>query len=148
MILNGIDIIEINRIKSVLEKYPDKFLKRIYTKNELDYCKNKPNRLAARFAVKEAVMKTLGTGIKGVGWKDIETIRKPGEKPSVKLHNRALLLFFKNRPFLLIKEVCDLQRRLEPILKIRFSDNSYSLFYFFYNIINFFSLSRNLKFYI
>ena len=90
MILNGIDIIEINRIKSVLEKYPDKFLKRIYTKNELDYCKNKPNRLAARFAVKEAVMKTLGTGIKGVGWKDIETIRKPGQRPLIKLHNRAL----------------------------------------------------------
>ncbi|MQG19176.1 MAG: holo-[acyl-carrier-protein] synthase [SAR202 cluster bacterium] len=90
MIVNGIDIIEINRIKSVLEKFPDKFLTRIYTKNELDFCKNKPHRLAARFAVKEAVMKTLGTGIKGVGWKDIETIRKPGEKPSVKLHNRAL----------------------------------------------------------
>ena len=64
--------------------------KRIYTKNELDYCKNKPNRLAARFAVKEAVMKTLGTGIKGVGWKDIETIRNPGQRPLIKLHNRAL----------------------------------------------------------
>ena len=91
LILNGVDIIEINRIKSVLEKYPDKFLNRIYTKNELDFCKNKPNRLAARFAVKEAVMKTLGTGVKGVGWKDIETLRKPGQRPFVKLHNRALL---------------------------------------------------------
>ena len=90
LILNGIDIIEINRIKSVLKKYPDKFLNRIYTKNELDFCKNKPHRLAARFAVKEAVMKTLGTGTKGVGWKDIETIRKPGQRPLVKLHNRAL----------------------------------------------------------
>ena len=85
----GIDIIEIDRIKSSVEKYGDHFLKKIYTQTELDYSMSKGNKyqhLAARFAAKEAVFKALSTGwSKDVGWQDIEIYNEPNGMPLVKL---------------------------------------------------------------
>lgn len=85
----GIDIIEIDRIKSSVEKYGDHFLNKIYTATELEYCMSKGNRyqhLAARFAAKEAVFKALSTGwSKDVGWQDIEIYNEPNGMPLVKL---------------------------------------------------------------
>ncbi|SVE51187.1 uncharacterized protein METZ01_LOCUS504041, partial [marine metagenome] len=70
----GIDLIEIERIKRVLKKHDLRFLKRIYTEDEIKFCRGRTPELAARFAAKEAVMKALGTGTHGVGWKDIEVL--------------------------------------------------------------------------
>ena len=90
-ILNGVDIIEICRIKSCIEKYGEKFLNRIYTKNEIIYCESKKiNRFesyAARFAAKEAVYKAINTRMKTeCDWKDIEIINSESGKPEVKLY--------------------------------------------------------------
>ena len=89
MLSTGVDIIEIHRIARTLERYGDRFLRRIYTPGELEYCRGRPSKLASRFAAKEATMKALGTGVRGVGWKDIEVTRAPSGAPSIQLHGRA-----------------------------------------------------------
>ncbi len=89
MLTTGVDIIEIDRIARVLEHYGDRFLRRIYTPGELEYCRGRPSKLASRFAAKEATMKALGTGVRGVGWKDIEVVRASSGAPSILLHGRA-----------------------------------------------------------
>ena len=89
MLSTGVDIIEIPRIKKTLDRYGERFLKRIFTPDEITYCRGRSPNLAGRFAAKEATMKALGTGVRGVGWKDIEVIRAESGAPSVKLHGRA-----------------------------------------------------------
>ena len=89
MLATGVDIIEISRIARTLERYGDRFLRRIYTPGELEYCRGRPSKLASRFAAKEATMKALGTGVRGVGWKDIEVTRAPSGAPGILLHGRA-----------------------------------------------------------
>ena len=91
MLTTGVDIIEIDRIHRVLERWGQRFLHRIYTEEEINYCRERPQNLAVRFAAKEATMKALGTGVRGVGWKDIEVVRGEGGAPSIRLHGRALL---------------------------------------------------------
>ena len=92
MLTVGVDIIEISRISATVDRWGDRFLGRIYTRGELDYCRGRPPQLAARFAAKEAVMKALGTGVRGVGWRDIEVVRQRGRAPMVRLHGRAAKL--------------------------------------------------------
>ena len=89
MLSTGVDIIEIPRIRLVFEKYGQRFLDRIFTEGEIAYCRGRAPNLAARFAAKEAAMKALGTGVRGVGWKDIEIVRQKSGAPSIKLHGRA-----------------------------------------------------------
>ena len=89
MLSTGVDIIEIPRSKKTLARYGERFLKRIFTPDEIAYCRGRSTNLAGRFAAKEATMKSLGTGVRGVGWKDIEVIRAESGAPSVKLHGRA-----------------------------------------------------------
>ncbi len=84
----GIDIIEVSRIKGIMEKYGDKFFKRILTDKEIDYCKsfaaNSELHFAGRFASKEAYSKAIGTGInKNFGWKDIEILNDRLGKPFI-----------------------------------------------------------------
>jgi len=86
---NGIDIIETARIKKAIARWGERFLQRIYTDTELRIYGNSPQSLAARFAAKEAVMKLLGTGRKGVSWREVEILSHPGGKPLVNLHGRA-----------------------------------------------------------
>lgn len=89
----GIDIIEIARIKESIENYGDRFLDKVFTNEEINYCNSKFNKyqhFAARFAAKEAVYKALASGWKeGLRWKDIEiqndTSGMPSIKPSGKL---------------------------------------------------------------
>jgi len=90
MLAIGVDIIEIERIRQAKERWGERFLGRIYTEGERLYCKGHPSRLATRFAAKEAVMKALGTGRRGAGWRDIEVVRERGSPPSIRLHGRAL----------------------------------------------------------
>ena len=85
----GVDIIEIARIGRAISRWQDSFLKRIYTRAELEGHSN-ISSLAARFAAKEAVMKALGTGARGVGWRDIEILTNGSGAPLVRLHGRAL----------------------------------------------------------
>ena len=89
MLSTGVDIIEIGRVGRVLERYGQRFLDRVYTPGEIAYCRGRAPNLAARFAAKEATMKALGTGVRGVSWKDIEVVRHESGAPAIKLHGRA-----------------------------------------------------------
>ena len=89
MLSTGVDFIEIDRVAGVLKRYGDRFLQRIFTPGEISYCRGRAPNLAARFAAKEAVMKSLGTGFRGVGWRDVEVVRAPSGAPSPRLHGRA-----------------------------------------------------------
>lgn len=89
MIYTGIDIIEIDRVARVLKSYPDRFINRVYNPAEAAYCRNRAPQLASRFAAKEAVMKALGTGIRGIPWRSIEVTRKRGGPPEIRLHGPA-----------------------------------------------------------
>ncbi len=86
----GIDIIEIERIKESIDKLGDRFLNKIYTKKELEYCVAKANKYqhyAARFAAKEAIYKAISTSYgKGIGWHEVEIFNEPNGMPSVKLY--------------------------------------------------------------
>lgn len=85
----GTDIIEIDRVSRVIERYGDRFLRRVFTEAELRVYGHRVHTLAASFASKESVMKVLGTGARGVGWRDIETLFHPTGKPLVRLNGRA-----------------------------------------------------------
>ncbi len=85
----GVDIIEIERIEQAIVRWGARFLGRIYTESELRLCQERPPSLAVRFAGKEAVMKALGTGVKGVGWREIEILPDPLGKPLVYLYGKA-----------------------------------------------------------
>lgn len=84
----GIDIVEISRIERSLKN--PKFVERIFTKQEQDYCDGRKNlassSYAVRFAAKEAVVKAFGTGMVGGTWKDIEVLCNDSGAPHVKLH--------------------------------------------------------------
>jgi holo-[acyl-carrier protein] synthase len=89
----GIDIAEVPRIAESIARFGERFLHRIFTQTEMEYCDSKANRTeryAARFAAKEAAMKALGTGWNhGVRWRDVEVVRQPGGRPTLKFHGRA-----------------------------------------------------------
>lgn len=89
MLFVGVDIIEIDRIGDARDRWGDRFLKRIYTDAEREVCRDRVPALAIRFAAKEAVMKALGTGTNGVGWRDIEVLPNPDGKPLVYLYGGA-----------------------------------------------------------
>ncbi len=85
----GVDIIEIGRIDRAISEWRDTFLNRIYTRAELESYHN-VSSLAVRFAAKEAVAKALGTGVKGVNWRDIEILTNEDGAPLIRLCGRAL----------------------------------------------------------
>jgi holo-[acyl-carrier protein] synthase len=89
----GADITEVDRIAAAIERRGRPFLERIFTPAEIAYCekhRNRAERFAGRFAVKEAAMKALGTGwARGVRWVDIEVVREPSGKPTLKLSGAA-----------------------------------------------------------
>jgi holo-[acyl-carrier protein] synthase len=85
----GVDAIELERVQRVLDRYPERFLTRVYTELEVAYCRGRVRELAARFAAKEAMMKALGTGVRGVAWREIEVLSDRRGKPLIYLHGRA-----------------------------------------------------------
>ncbi|MBI4333354.1 MAG: holo-ACP synthase [Chloroflexi bacterium] len=89
MLRLGVDLIEIGRIEQAVARYGERFLQRVYTAREIEFYSHKASVLAVRFAGKEAVMKLLGTGVRGVGWKEIEILHLDSGKPVVHLHGRA-----------------------------------------------------------
>ena len=85
----GVDIIEIERVERASTTLRDSFLKRVYTSAELELSDNEAPSLAVRFAAKEAVMKALGTGARGIGWREIEILANTEGAPFVKLYGKA-----------------------------------------------------------
>jgi holo-[acyl-carrier protein] synthase len=89
----GIDITEVPRIAESIKRFGERFINRVFTEGEIRYCDSKANRFeryAARFAAKEAAMKALGTGWNnGVRWRDVEVVREPGRRPTIKFHAKA-----------------------------------------------------------
>jgi holo-[acyl-carrier protein] synthase len=85
----GLDIAEIDRIEAAISRHGAPFLERLFTPAEASYCeryKNRFERYAGRFAAKEAAMKALGTGwSRGVRWRDVEVVREPGGRPTLRL---------------------------------------------------------------
>ena len=94
IISNGIDIIDIRRIRKTIDKYNYRFKNRCFHLGEINKSESRLNSVesyAKRYAAKEACAKALGTGLaKGVFWKDIEVQNDEYGKPKIKLHNNAL----------------------------------------------------------
>ena len=89
----GIDIAEIDRIEAAIKRHGQRLLERLFTPAEIAYCeshRNRAERYAGRFAAKEAAMKALGTGWRGgIRWVDIEVVREPSGKPTIRLAGEA-----------------------------------------------------------
>jgi holo-[acyl-carrier protein] synthase len=96
LIGTGVDLIEVERIRHSIERYGERFLRRVYTDHEIAYCRGRrvsAESFAARFAAKEAGAKALGTGIsRGVTWNEFQVARNPGARPVLELRGRAALL--------------------------------------------------------
>jgi holo-[acyl-carrier protein] synthase len=86
---SGIDIIEVDRVAQAIVRHGERFFDRFYTLQELIDSQGRTPALAARFAMKEAVAKALGTGIGKVGWKEIEVQIREGGKPELHLYGCA-----------------------------------------------------------
>jgi len=92
----GVDIVEVHRIREAVERWGGRFERRVYTPDEQAYCRSRSRpyqSFAARFAAKEAAMKALGTGWRGVDWKEIEVVRGKSGKPTIRFWGRALARF-------------------------------------------------------
>src|SRR5436853_897661 len=89
----GVDMVEVERIQHSLDRFGERFMKRVFTEGEIAYCvsmKFPARHFAARFATKEAVSKAFGTGIgHHMGWRDIEVRRKESGEPYAVLHGGA-----------------------------------------------------------
>lgn len=91
---HGVDLVDDGRIARMVEEHGDRFLERIFTPGERSDSASSDSwrieRLAARFAAKEAVLKALGTGWRGgIAWTDVEVVKEPSGRPSVRLHGEA-----------------------------------------------------------
>ena len=93
MIGIGTDIIDIRRIEKTINRFGDRFKKRIFTEKEIIKCEGRNlsiNCYAKRFAAKEAASKALGTGFrKGIYWKDLEVINNASGKPSIEFYGNS-----------------------------------------------------------
>lgn len=85
----GLDIIEIARIRKALDDFGERFLRKVYTDREQAYFAGRVPELAARFAAKEATSKALGTGIRGIRWREMEILANRRGKPILVLHGGA-----------------------------------------------------------
>ena len=85
----GVDRVELGEFQHTLDVAGDGFLERVFTPAEIVFCAGRVNRLATRFAAKEAVAKVLGTGFRGLGCQEIEVHTSPHGEPHVVLHDRA-----------------------------------------------------------
>src|SRR5512134_125907 len=89
----GIDVVEIARIRNIMERLKDRFIPRVFTVAEQEFChahRDPVPHFAARFAAKEALFKALGTGwARGVTWLDVEVRREGRDAPAMALHGEA-----------------------------------------------------------
>ena len=89
----GVDVVDIARVRKALARTGERFVRRVYTEAEAEYCRRHrdPNpHFAVRFAAKEALFKALGTGwAEGVQWRDVEVVRTRGGPPKLVLRGEA-----------------------------------------------------------
>src|SRR5690242_9842505 len=85
----GVDLIERARVRQAHTRFGERFLRRVFTETELAQAGGRIERLAGRFAAKEACAKALGTGIGAVAWREIEIVRHDGGKPGIRLSGAA-----------------------------------------------------------
>jgi holo-[acyl-carrier protein] synthase len=89
----GVDLVRIPRMRQTIARWDERFLRRVFTEQEIDDCRSRRDpapHFAARFAAKEAGMKALGTGLRlGVTWRDLEVRRAPDQAPTLELHGRT-----------------------------------------------------------
>ena len=85
----GIDIVRVGRIAAAIERFGERFIRRVLTPAEARHVRGRAETMAGRWAAKEAVSKVLGLGVRGIGWRDIEIARLPTGQPAVRLHGRA-----------------------------------------------------------
>jgi len=92
----GVDLVQIARIRRAMERWQDRFLRRVFTPDEVAYAlrrRDPAEHLAARFAAKEATLKALGTGLTmGVRWREMEVQRERGARPRLHLTGRTAAL--------------------------------------------------------
>jgi holo-[acyl-carrier protein] synthase len=97
----GIDIVEVSEVESSISKYGERYLERVFTQQEVEYCRSGTNsgqRYAARIAAKEAAMKAMGTGWdRGVEWLSFEVVNEASGRPSLRMHGAAATLAAENR---------------------------------------------------
>lgn len=90
------DLVQVSRFKKAMDRWGERFTRRLFTEEELHYClsKSKPEvHLAARFAAKEAFLKALGTGLSsGISFVDVEILSSTNAPPKLSLHNQALMI--------------------------------------------------------
>ncbi len=97
---HGVDLVDDARIARMVEEHGDRFLERVFTQEERSHSGSgegwRIERLAARFAAKEAVLKALGTGWRGgIAWTDVEVVKEPSGRPAVRLHGEAQAVALK-----------------------------------------------------
>src|SRR2546428_12052831 len=89
----GVDLVNIPRVRDVIDRWRDRFLQRVFTEAEIAYCRARRDpvpHFAARFAAKEAGLKALGTGLRlGVSWRALEVRRERGQAPTLVLSGRS-----------------------------------------------------------
>ncbi len=89
----GVDLVHVPRVESVLARWNERFLDRVFTSREQALCLSRPRHASAfalRFAAKEAFSKALGLGMRrGVRWRDIEVFHHPGGRPDLRVHGRS-----------------------------------------------------------
>jgi holo-[acyl-carrier protein] synthase len=92
----GVDLAQIPRFREVIARWDDRFLRRVFTDEEIAYCQRRRDpvpHFAARFAAKEAALKALGTGLSmGVRWRELEVRRERGQAPTMTLSGRSLAI--------------------------------------------------------
>ena len=93
----GVDVVKVERLVESLGRFGERMEKRLFTEEELAYCRRHKDplpHLAARFAAKEAAFKAIGTGLSGgVSWKQAEVIQPGGRQPRLEFHGPALERF-------------------------------------------------------
>jgi holo-[acyl-carrier protein] synthase len=89
----GVDLVSIPRMRTTIERWQDRFVERVFTDDEIAYCRSRRDpapHFAARFAAKEAGFKALGTGLQmGVRWRELEVRRERQQAPTLVLSGRA-----------------------------------------------------------
>ena len=89
----GIDVVQISRMRTVISRWEERFLRRVFTDGEIAYCRARRDpvpHFAARFAAKEAGLKALGTGLRfGIHWRELEVVRARGQAPTLVLSGRS-----------------------------------------------------------
>ncbi|HEY7654549.1 MAG TPA: holo-ACP synthase [Methylomirabilota bacterium] len=92
----GVDLTQMPRLRRVVARWDERFLQRVFTEQEIAYCRRRRDPIphfAARFAAKEATLKALGTGLRmGVNWRELEVRRERGQAPTMVLSGRCLAI--------------------------------------------------------